>query len=79
MFSRHAWVIALKDKKGESIVNGFKKILDNSDRKPNKIWVDHGGEFYNKKFKSFLKENGIEMFSTFNEEKSVLLKDLSRP
>ena len=72
LFSRYAWVVGIKDKKGESIVKGFKKILDNSKRKPNKIWVDYGSEFYNKKFKSFLKENDIEMYSTFNEGKSVV-------
>ena len=61
-----------KIKKGESIVDGFEKILDDSTRKPNKIWVDHGSEFYNNKFKSFLKENDIEVYSTFNEGKSVV-------
>ena len=68
----------MKNKKGESIVEGFKKILDDSgnakhsNRKPNKIWVDHGSEFYNNKFRIFLKENDIEMYSTFNEGKSVV-------
>ena len=42
LFSRYAWVITLKNKKGESIVEVFKKILDDSNEKPNKIWVDHG-------------------------------------
>ena len=51
IFSRHAWVIPLKDKKGVSIVNAFQKILDISERKPNKIWVDKGSEFYNSSFK----------------------------
>ena len=46
--------------------------MDDSNRKPNKIWVDHRSEFYSLKFKSFLKENDIEMYSTFNEEKSVV-------
>ena len=46
--------------------------MDDSNRKPNKIWVDHGSEFYNNKLKSFLKENDIEMYSTFNEGKSVV-------
>ena len=41
-------------------------------RKPNKIWFDQGGEFYNKLFKRFLKNNKIEMYSTYNEEKSVV-------
>ena len=72
LFSRYAWVIALKNKKGESIVEGFENILDDSNRKPNKVWVDHGSEFYNNKFKKFLKENDIEMYSTFNEGKSVV-------
>ena len=62
----------LKDKKGTSIVNAFKKILSDSTRKPNKIWVDQGSEFYNKSFKDFLKINNIEMYSTCNEGKSVV-------
>ena len=71
LFSRYSWVILLKNKKGESIVEGFKNILNKSGRKPNKIWVDHGSEFYNNKFKKFLKNNDIEMYSTYNEGKSV--------
>ena len=71
LFSRYAWAIPLKNKKGDSIVEGFKKILKKSDKKPDKIWVDHGGEFYNNKFKDFLKNN-IEMYSTNNEGKSVI-------
>ena len=54
LFSKYAWVIPLKDKKGTSIVNAFKKILSDSNRKPNKIWVDQGSEFYNKSFKGFI-------------------------
>ena len=48
--SKHAWVIPLKDKKGISIVHAFQKILKESNRKPNKIWVDKGSEFYNNYF-----------------------------
>ena len=62
LFSRCAWVIPLKNKKSDSIVEGFEKILDSSDRKPNTIWVDLGSEFYNNKFKKSLKENDIEMY-----------------
>ena len=72
LFSRYAWVIGLKDKKGESIVNGFPSILKNSGRKPSKIWVDHESEFYNNKFKSFLKKNNIEKYSTHKEGKSIV-------
>ena len=50
IFSKYVWVVPLKDKKGISIVNVFQKILKESDRKPNKIWVDNGSEFYNNYF-----------------------------
>ena len=46
-------------------------MLDKSNRKPNKIWVEKGNEFYNISMKSFLRNNDIEMHSTHNEEKSV--------
>ena len=70
IFSKYAWVVPLKDKKGISIVNAFQKILKESDRKPNKIWVDKGSEFYNNSFKKWLKDNDIEMYSIHNEGKS---------
>ena len=72
LFNIQAWVAPLKNKKGESIVEGFESILKISGRKPNKIWVDHGSEFYNNKFKIFFKENDIEMYSTFSEGKLVV-------
>ena len=50
LYSKYAFVIPLKDKKGVSIVNAFDKIIKQSNRKPNKIWVDQGGEFYNNVF-----------------------------
>ena len=71
MFSNYAWAAPLKDKRGITIVNAFQKIIPKW-RRPNKIWVDHGGEFYNNLFKLFLKINNIEMYSTFNEGKPVV-------
>ena len=71
MFSKHAFVVPLKDKKGTTILNAFQSILNNSKRKPNKIWVDQGSEFYNSHSKKWLKGNTIEMHSTHNEGKSV--------
>ena len=76
IFSKYAWLVPLKDKKGVSIVNAFQKILDKSARKSNKIWVDKGSEFYNSSFKKLLKDDDIEMYSIHNKGKSVLLKDL---
>ena len=52
-------------------VDEFQKIILKGRRKPNKIWVDQGGDFYNNSFKEFLKINSIEMYSTYNEGKSV--------
>ena len=71
MFSKYAWVIPLKDKKGVSTVNAIKKI-NSKGRKPNRIWVDQGSELYNNSFKDFLKVNNIDMYSTYNEGKSVI-------
>ena len=72
IFSKYAWVVPLKDKKGISIVNAFQKILKESDRKPNKIWVDKGSEFYNSSFKKWLKDNDIKMYLVHNEGKAVV-------
>ena len=71
LFSKYAWVIPIKDKKGPSIVNAFKKIIS-KEIKQNKIWVDQDSEFYNQSFKDFLKINNIEMYSKYNERKSVV-------
>ena len=70
IFSKYAWVFPLKDKKGVTITNNFQKILNNSMRKRSKIWVDKGSGFYNSSFKKWLKDNGIEMYSTHKEGKS---------
>ena len=70
--SKYAWVIPLKDKKGVSIVTAFQSILKQSNRKPNKIWVDKGSEFYDASFKKWLQDNDIVMYSTDNEGKSVV-------
>ena len=78
IFSKYAWVLPLKDKKGVSIVNAFQKILDDSNRKPNKIWVDKGSEFYNNSFKKWLKDNDVEMYSIHNEGKPVVAERFIR-
>ena len=77
LFSRYVWVVLLKGKEGTSIINAFHKIISER-RKPNKIWVDQGSEFYNNSFKDFLKINNIEMYSTYNEGKSVVAERFIR-
>ena len=78
LYSKYAFVVPLKDKKGISIVNAFNEIIKQSNRKPNKIWVDQGGEFYNRVFKKWLSDNDIIMCSTFNEGKSVVAERFIR-
>ena len=73
LFSKYAFVVSLKDKKGTTIVNAFQSILDNLKRTPNKLCVDQGSEFYNTHFKKWLKDNNIELYPTHN---LLLLKDL---
>ena len=78
LFSKYAFVIPLKDKKGISIVNAFNKVIKQSNRKPNKIWVDQGSEYYNRVFKKWLSGNDIIMYSTFNKGKSVVAERFIR-
>ena len=78
IFSKYPWVVPLKDKKGISIVKAFQIILKQSNRKPNKIWVDKGSEFYNASFKKWSQDNDIVMYSTHNEGKSVAAESFIR-
>ena len=78
LFSKYPFVVPLKGKKSVSIVNAFQSILNSSKRKPNKIWVDQGSEFYNNQFKSMLINNDIEMYSTHNEGKSAIAERFIR-
>ena len=65
IYSKYAWIILLKDKKGTTITDGFQKLLDESNHKLSKIWIDKGSEFYNRSMKSILQ----------NKENLLLLKD----
>ena len=73
IFSKYAWVIPLKDKKGIAITNPFQINLDESNHKSNKIWVDKSIELYNGLMKSWLEKNNEEMYSTQNEGKCIHL------
>ena len=79
IFSKYTWVVPLKDEKDVSIVDAFQKILHDSNRKPNKICIDKGSEFYNNSFKKWLKYNDIEMYSVLNEGKYVVAERFIRP
>ena len=73
ILSKYGWMRPLKDKKGESVAEAFKDIIKTSKRKPNKVWVDKGKEFYNKHVKGIL-----DIYSTENEEKSSVVERWNR-
>ena len=77
VFSKYGWIVPLKDKKGESVAAAFKKIFSEG-RKPKRLWVDKGKEYYNKSVKELLESEGIEMYSTENEEKSSVCERWNR-
>ena len=64
IFSKYAWVKPLKDKKGKTDVNAFIKIINESNRKPNKLWFDQEREFCNKLMQKWLDNNDIFTYST---------------
>ena len=78
IYRKYAWIIPLKDQNGITITNAFQNILDESNHKPNKIWVDKCSEFYNRSMKSWLENFFIEMYSTHNEGKSVVAERFIR-
>ena len=52
--------------------NAFIEIVEEQNRKPNKVWVDQWREFYNKRMQKWLDNNNILMYSKHNEGKSVI-------
>ena len=77
-FSKYAWIAPLKDEKGRIIVAALQSILKQSNKKPNKIWVDKGSDFYNASFKKWLQDNDIVMYSKHHEGKSVVAERFIR-
>ena len=78
IYSKYAWTVLSKNKKCVTITNAFKNILEESNRKPNKIWVHKGSELYNRSMRSWPQDNDMEIYSTHNEEKSVVAERFIR-
>ena len=70
----HGW---FRCKTGPSLVEAFEIILA-SGRKPEKIIMDQGTEFFNKHFKALLKGEDIELYNTYNETKASVMECLIR-
>ena len=77
-FSKYAWVLPLKGKKGITITNAFQIFLDESNRKPNKIWMDEESEFCNRSMKLWSQDNDVKMYSIHNKGKSVVAERFIR-
>lgn len=73
IFSKYGWIATLKDKSGKSVSGALLGIFSTG-RKPNKLWVDKGKEFYNKDVMSL----GVDLYSTENEEKSCVVERWNR-
>ena len=67
ILSKYGWLVPLKDKTSKSVASALKTIF--KERKPERIWVDKGKEFYNKDVKDL-----VELYSTENEEKSSVVE-----
>ena len=78
VFTIYTWANPLKDKKAKTVLNGFIGIVNKSKRKPNKLWVDQGREFYNSLIQKWLEDNNVLMYSTQNERKSVVAESFER-
>ena len=78
IFSKYGWIVALKDKKTESVSLAFGDIFKKSKRKPEKLWTDKGSEFISKHFKDFLKKHNVMLYHTQNEEKSSVVERWNR-
>ena len=72
VFTKYAWVKSLKIEKGKTVLNAFIDIVNESNCKSDKLWVDPGREFYNKVMQEWLDNNDILMYSTHSEGKSVI-------
>ena len=78
VFSRYAWVRPQKSKSGTDTFAAFISIVEDAGTKPEKLWVDRGSEFYNSIFKKWCATNGVTMYSTFGESKSVIVERFNR-
>jgi transposase InsO family protein len=84
VFTRYAWAKPMKTKSAIDTFAAFIAIVEESGRKPKKLWVDQGAEFYNSVFKKWMATrnqavpDSAVMYSTFGESKSVIVERFNR-
>ena len=74
LYTKHVWAIPLPNKKGQTFADAFKRIMNESGKKPKKVWVDKGTEFYNQ----YIKALPFEIYSTLNDRKAVVVERFNR-
>jgi len=74
IYSRYAFVFPLKDKKSNTVLKSFKQIKNYGSN----LWIDRGSEFLNKDFKTFCKDNNINIYHTYGESKAVYIERFNR-
>ena len=77
VFSKYGWIVPLKNKQEDTVTEAFQSIFKDG-RKPEYLWTDKGTEFYNKHKKDLLGKNKITLYSTENEEKSLVVERWNR-
>ena len=78
VFTKYGWVKPVKDKKAKTVIFGFIEIVNESNVKPNKLWVGQGREFYKRLMQKWLDYNDILIYSTHAEGKSVVAERLMK-
>ena len=73
VLSKYAWVQPLKVKTGVALVKAFDKILKQG-RQPNRLQTDRGTEFYNHTFQRWVKDHGMDHFSTEGDAKASVVE-----
>lgn len=77
-FSKYAWGIPLKNKKGITVAKSMEKIFKTSRRKPRNLQTDQGKEFFNECFQKVMNKHFIKHYSTFSVLKASIVERFNR-
>ncbi len=72
VISRYAWGKAMRTKTGQETAKTFESIIEDSQRKPERLQTDKGSEFYNKHFKEICRKYKIKLYSTESDKKAAI-------
>ena len=79
LFTKYALVKPMRDKKKvKTVLSDFIEVINKSKRKRNKLWTDQGRKLYNNLMQKWLDNNDTLIYSTHNEDKSVVASRFTR-